>query len=142
MVKTVDTITRINNADATAVQNALKSRLTDVFSKVTSTPGSQNQVHYKGGSIFQPYGFKVTASTESIGDATVLKLSGRPKMNFLAYLVLLVAAALLIFGLNFGEQGLLAIPAALVLVIASKFEQKKVSRRLQQVQADIGNILR
>lgn len=136
MVKTVDTITRINNADATAVQNALKSRLTDVFSKVTSKAGSQNQIHYKGGSFFQPYGFKATAATESIGDATVLKLSGRPKMNFLGYLVLLVVASFLIGALKFGQP--LAIPVALVMIVASQFEQKKVVRRLQQVPADVG----
>jgi len=141
MAKTVDTVTRINNVNAADVQNAIKARLTDIFSKVKASAGSQNQIHYKGGSFFQPYGFKATASTETIGDATVLKLSGRPKMNFLGYLILLVIASLLIFGLNYGEEGLLAIPAALVMIIASRFEQKKVTRRLHQVSADVSGIL-
>lgn len=141
MAKTVDSVTRINNANATDVQNAVKARLTDIFSKVKASAVSQNQIHYKGGSFFQPYGFKATASTETIGDATVLKLSGRPKMNFLGYLALLLIAGLLIFGLNYGEEGLLALPAALVMIIASRFEQKKVTRRLQQVSADVSGIL-
>jgi hypothetical protein len=141
VVKTVDTIVRVNNADAAAVQDAVKARLTDIFSKVKSTAGKKNQVHYKGGSFFQPYGFKATASTETIGDATVLKLSGRPAMNFISYLAALVVAGFLIYGLNFGASGIFGVIAAVIMIIASKAEQKKVTRRLQQVTADISSVL-
>jgi hypothetical protein len=137
MPKTVDALVKVKNADAQQVLDFVKSRFSDIFSKVTSSPTGQDSWTYKGGSLLRPYGFKALISVEAVsGDATMLKIAGRPKMGLMAYLLMLVAATLLIFGLSNPIQGFWGLIAAAVLVIASKRDQKKVSKQLEQIAAE------
>lgn len=138
MPKSVDTVVRINNPDATAVQDAVKARLENVFSSVKSTPRKTNGVFYKGGSPLKPYGFKATVTTEPAGDnATVVRLVGRPQMNALAYIAMIFVAVLLIFGLSNPVDGFWGLIAAVVMIIASVIEQRRVTRQLENVAKEI-----
>jgi len=113
MPKSVDTVVRINNPDVTAVQDAVKARLENVFSSVKSTPRKTHGVFYKGGSLLKPYGFKATVTTEPAGDnTTVVRLVCRPKMNALAYIAMMFVAVLLIFGLSNPVDGFWGLIAA------------------------------
>lgn len=142
MPKSVDTVIRINNPDATVVQDAIKARLTNVFSSVKSTPRKTNEVFYKGGSFLKPYGFKATVTTEPAGDAaTVVRLVGRPKMNALAYIATIFVAVLLIFGLSNPIDGFWGLIAAVVMIIASVIEQRRITRQLEKVTNEIGVFL-
>lgn len=142
MPKSVDTVVRINNPDAIAVQDAVKARLSSVFSSVKSTSKKANEVFYKGGSFLKPYGFKAKVTTEPVGDnATVVKLVGRPKMNALAYIAMMFVAVLLIFGLSNPVDGFWGLIAAVVMIIASVIEQRRVARQLEKVAEEIGVFL-
>ena len=112
MAKEVETVTRFNNTDPADVQNAVRSRLSELFSKVKATPESQNRIHYKAGSFLHPYGVKVTVATEPVGDATVLKMSGWPKMQFLAYVLMIITGLLLAFGLTYPLHGFWGCPSS------------------------------
>lgn len=141
MAKEVETVTRFNDTDPADVQNAVRSRLSDLFSKVKAIPESQNRIHYKAGSFLHPYGVKVTVATESVGDATVLKISGRPKMQFLAYVLMAVIGPLLYFGLTYPLEGFLGLIASVVLILLSLFERNRAQKRLAQVSSDIASII-
>ena len=139
MPKTIDTMVRVR-ADAATALDVLKRRFADFFSKVSATSVSTQRTDLKGGSILRPYGFKATVLTEQAGpDATVLKISGRPKMNLIAYILMLVVAALLIFGLSNPEEGFWGIIAALVMIIAAILEQRRVKRQIQQASAELAS---
>lgn len=139
MPSTIETMVRVRSDAATAL-DFLKGRFAEFFSKVNTTSISGQRTSLKGGSLLRPYGFKATVVFEQAGpDTTVLKISGRPKMNLIAYVLMLVVATLLIFGLSSPEEGFWAIMAALVMIIASIVEQRRVKRQIQQVSVDLAS---
>ncbi|PZP45313.1 MAG: hypothetical protein DI595_19025 [Agrobacterium fabrum] len=58
-------------------------------------------------------------------------------MNALAYIAMIFVAVLLIFGLSNPVDGFWGLIAAVVMIIASVIEQRRVTRQLENVAKEI-----
>lgn len=140
MSKQVEVLIKVKDADEKEIIDFVRNRFTDIFSKVKETKLGENRTSYKGGSLLRPYGVKATVTKEKAGNnATILKFSGRPKMNLIAYLALILVFVLLLVGLSYPAEAGLGLIAAFIMIVAALFEQKKVMKNIKQVADDTQN---
>jgi hypothetical protein len=138
MVETVNALVKVRNTDKQAVDEFIRERFQDVFSKAKAKPKGENSVAYKGGSIMRPYGFKAVSTVlSSTDDAQIVKLWGRPTMTPMAFAVLVLiigsVLGLIINPLEYWFCGVLLI----ILFVGITKERKSTAKKIHQVLDEV-----
>lgn len=129
---------KVRNTDKQAVDEFIRERFADVFSKAKAKPKGESSIAYKGGSIVRPYGFKAISTIQSsTDDAQIVKLWGRATMAPMAYLVLVLIIGsilgLIINAIEYWFCGLLLI----ILLVAMAKERKSTAKKINQVLDEV-----